>query len=38
MKKIKIFIKKHKNELMFVVHLLTIGILALIAVVLIEKI
>ena len=37
MNKIKRFIEKHKNELMFVVHLLTIGILALIAVILTEK-
>ena len=37
MNKIKRFIEKHKNELMFVVHLLTMGIASLIVVILIEK-
>ena len=37
MNKIKRFIEKHKSELMFVVHLLTMGIASLIVVILIEK-
>ena len=37
MNKIKRFIEKHKNELMFVVHLLTMGAVALMIVILTEK-
>ena len=37
MNKIKRFIEKHKSELMFVVHLLTMGVVALMIVILTER-